>query len=72
MTHFRGGRKGISEEAYPDLKEFWEDLAVAYREEIKDLYDAGCRYIQMDDTNLAYLCDPDMRAAAAARGENLG
>jgi methionine synthase II (cobalamin-independent) len=47
MLHFRGGRKAISEEAYPDLKEFFEDLAKAYRQEIDDLYKKGCRYIQV-------------------------
>jgi 5-methyltetrahydropteroyltriglutamate--homocysteine methyltransferase len=49
---------------------FFTDLATAYKDEIKALYDAGCRYIQLDDTNLAYLCDPKMRAAAKDRGED--
>jgi 5-methyltetrahydropteroyltriglutamate--homocysteine methyltransferase len=70
MVHFRGGRKSIAIDAYPDIEEFFEDLAACYRTEIKALYDAGCRYIQLDDTNLAYLCDPKMRAAAAERGED--
>lgn len=71
MLHFRGGRKGISEEAYPDLDDFFADLAAAYREEVQALYDAGCRYLQLDDTNLAYLTDPKMRQEAAARGEDV-
>lgn len=70
MLHFRGGRAGIDAKAYPDLEEFFADLAQAYRDEIESLYKAGCRYIQLDDTNLAYLCDPKMRADAAARGED--
>ena len=70
MVHFRGGRKSIAIDAYPDMEAFFEDLAACYRTEIKALYDAGCRYIQLDDTNLAYLCDPKMRAAAAERGED--
>lgn len=70
MVHFRGGRKSIDIEAYPDMDEFFADLAACYRAEIKALYDAGCRYIQLDDTNLAYLCDPKMRAAAVERGED--
>lgn len=70
MVHFRGGRKSIDIEAYPDLDRFFEDLAAAYRREIQHLYDAGLRYLQLDDTNLAYLCDPKMRAAAVARGED--
>jgi 5-methyltetrahydropteroyltriglutamate--homocysteine methyltransferase len=70
MVHFRGGRKAIDIESYPDLDEFFEDLAQVYRDEIKALYEAGCRYIQMDDTNLAYLCDPKMRAGAIERGDD--
>ncbi len=70
MVHFRGGRKGISEEAYPNLDDFFKDLARCYREEITGLYDAGCRYLQLDDTNLAYLCDPAQRDAAIERGDN--
>ncbi|GAO49531.1 UROD/MetE-like protein [Saitoella complicata NRRL Y-17804] len=71
MLHFRGGRQAISEEAYPNLDDFFTDLAKAYQVEIKNLYDAGCRYLQLDDTNLAYLCDPKMREAAAQRGEDV-
>ena len=70
MIHFRGGRKAIDIEAYPDMDEFFEDLAQCYRDEIDALYRAGCRYIQMDDTNLAYLCDPKMRAGALERGDD--
>jgi len=70
MVHFRGGRQAIDIEAYPDLDEFFEDLAQCYRDEINALYQAGCRYIQMDDTNLAYLCDPKMRAGAIERGDD--
>jgi len=70
MVHFRGGRKAIDIEAYPDMDEFFEDLAQCYRDEIQSLYDAGCRYIQLDDTNLAYLCDPQMRAGAKERGDD--
>ena len=70
MAHFRGGRAGIDIESYPDLDDFFEDLAQSYREEIAHLYDAGCRYIQLDDTNLAYLCDPKMRQGAIERGDD--
>ena len=70
MTHFRGGRAGIDIEAYPDLDEFFEDLAQVYREEIDSLYQVGARYIQMDDTNLAYLCDPKLRQGARDRGDD--
>jgi 5-methyltetrahydropteroyltriglutamate--homocysteine methyltransferase len=71
MLHFRGGRAGISKEAYPELEPaFYDDVAQAYGEELQSLYDAGCRYVQMDDTNLAYLCDDKMREAARARGDD--
>ncbi|MFT3664113.1 5-methyltetrahydropteroyltriglutamate--homocysteine S-methyltransferase [Piscinibacter sp.] len=71
MLHFRGGRAGISREAYPELEPaFYDDVAKAYGEELQSLYDAGCRYVQMDDTNLAYLCDEKMREAARQRGDD--
>lgn len=61
VLHFRGGREGISAEAYPSLEMFYQDLARVYREEIADLAAAGCRYLQLDEVNLAYLCDPVLR-----------
>jgi 5-methyltetrahydropteroyltriglutamate--homocysteine methyltransferase len=70
MIHFRGGRKAIDIDSYPDMEEFFQDLSQSYRQEIEALYGAGCRYLQLDDTNLAYLCDPKMRAAAKERGED--
>ena len=70
MVHFRGGRAAIDIDAYPDLEEFFADLAQCYRGEIDALYAAGCRYIQLDDTNLAYLCDPAMRQGAIDRGDD--
>ncbi len=71
MLHFRGGRAGISRDAYPELDPaFYDDVAKAYGEELKSLADAGCTYVQMDDTNLAYLCDERMREAARQRGDD--
>ena len=71
MLHFRGGRAGISREAYPELDPvFYDDVARAYGEELQSLASAGCTYVQMDDTNLAYLCDDKMREAARARGDD--
>jgi 5-methyltetrahydropteroyltriglutamate--homocysteine methyltransferase len=67
MVHFRNDRSTIDEKVYPDLDEFFEDLARVYQEELADLYAAGCRTVQLDDTNLAYLCDPAMRKEAEAR-----
>jgi 5-methyltetrahydropteroyltriglutamate--homocysteine methyltransferase len=70
MLHFRGGRQAISEAVYPDLDRFYADLAAAYRAEIADLAARGCRYLQLDDTNLAYLCDDKIREATRARGDD--
>jgi 5-methyltetrahydropteroyltriglutamate--homocysteine methyltransferase len=71
ILHFRGGRDAIDAAAYPDLGEFYRDLARVYREEIADLADAGCRYIQLDEVNFAYLCDPALRADVQRNiGEN--
>jgi 5-methyltetrahydropteroyltriglutamate--homocysteine methyltransferase len=70
MLHFRGGREAISREAYPDLEQFFADVATAYRAEIRALAEAGCTYLQLDDTNLAYLCDTKMREGARQRGDD--
>ena len=61
MVHYRGGRSSIDEVVYPDLDAFWDDLTAAYREEIVRLGELGCRYLQVDDTSLAYLNDPNQR-----------
>jgi 5-methyltetrahydropteroyltriglutamate--homocysteine methyltransferase len=68
MLHFRAGRDGISEAVYPDMTEFFADVASAYQDEVADLAAAGCRYLQFDDTNLAYLCDGTQRENARKRG----
>jgi 5-methyltetrahydropteroyltriglutamate--homocysteine methyltransferase len=71
MLHFRGGRAGISKDAYPELDPvFYDDVAKAYGDELQSLADAGCTYVQMDDTNMAYLCDEKMREAARQRGDD--
>jgi 5-methyltetrahydropteroyltriglutamate--homocysteine methyltransferase len=61
MVHYRGGRAAVDETVYPDLDAFWDDLTAAYREEISRLGDLGCRYLQLDDTSLAYLNDASQR-----------
>ena len=68
MVHYRGGRAAIDENVYPDLEEFWNDLAAAYAEEIEALGDLGCTYLQLDDTSLAYLNDPRQREHVASLG----
>ncbi len=71
MLHFRGGRAGISREHYPELEPaFYQDVANAYGDELRSLAAAGCTYVQMDDTNMAYLCDEHMREAARQRGDD--
>lgn len=71
MLHFRGGRAGIDSKAYPELyPDFYQDVANAYGDELRSLAGAGCTFVQLDDTNLAYLCDEHMREAARARGDD--
>jgi 5-methyltetrahydropteroyltriglutamate--homocysteine methyltransferase len=70
VVHFRGGRSAIDARAYPDMAAFYDDLAAVYRAEIADLAAAGCRYLQIDEVNLAYLCDPELRRQVAALGED--
>ena len=70
MLYTQVGRANIDPAVYPDLDAFVEDLAAAYRAEIADLYATGCRYLQLDDVSLAYLCDEEMRARGRARGED--
>jgi 5-methyltetrahydropteroyltriglutamate--homocysteine methyltransferase len=72
VLHFRGGRKAISESIYPDLDEFYRDLGHAYNGAVQAFAAAGCRYLQLDETNLAYLCDPEQRQAIRDRGEDPG
>jgi 5-methyltetrahydropteroyltriglutamate--homocysteine methyltransferase len=67
ILHFRGGRAAIDADAYPDLKEFFSDLAKAFAAEIHDLAAAGCEYLQIDDTNFAYLCDAGICDQVRAR-----
>jgi len=70
MLYSQVGRANIDAKIYPDLDAFIEDTAAAYRAEIADLYAAGCRYLQLDDVSLAYLCDEGMREENRARGED--
>jgi 5-methyltetrahydropteroyltriglutamate--homocysteine methyltransferase len=70
MLHFRGGREVIDRSAYPDLAQFYADLARVYAEEVADLGAAGCRYLQLDEVNFAYLCDPKLRREVQGYGED--
>ncbi|WP_445148812.1 5-methyltetrahydropteroyltriglutamate--homocysteine S-methyltransferase [Baekduia sp. Peel2402] len=68
MVHYRGGRASIDESVYPDMDAFWADLTAAYAEQVRRLGDAGCTYLQFDDTSLAYLNDPEQRRHVAEIG----
>jgi 5-methyltetrahydropteroyltriglutamate--homocysteine methyltransferase len=68
MVHYRGGRAAVDERIYPDIEEFWSDLSGAYAEELSQLGELGCTYLQFDDTSLAYLNDPRQREQIKQRG----
>jgi len=68
MVHYRGGRAAIDDAVYPTLDAFWADLTAAYREQVRRLGELGCRYLQFDDTSLAYLNDPHQREYVASIG----
>jgi methionine synthase II (cobalamin-independent) len=70
MLHLRGGRAGISRDAYPDMEAFWEDAARAYRAAIAAFAKAGCAYLQLDDVAFAYLCDPKIRQNCRNNGDD--
>jgi 5-methyltetrahydropteroyltriglutamate--homocysteine methyltransferase len=67
--HFHGGRRSVSTQAYPDIEEFFDDIAAVYRAEIAQLETAGCRYIQIDDPLMTYFLSPKLRAEIEADGE---
>ncbi|MBV8754840.1 MAG: cobalamin-independent methionine synthase II family protein [Hyphomicrobiales bacterium] len=71
VLHFRGGRAGISKEVYPDIDAFFDDLGAAYRKAVRAFADAGCRYLQLDDTVWAYLCSKEQMEQARQRGEDV-
>src|SRR5690242_2503897 len=68
--HFRYGRDAVPEALYPAMEDFYRDLGQSYRKVVRAFADAGCRYLQLDEVNLAYLCDPSLRKLIADRGED--
>lgn len=70
VLHFRSGRNAISRDLYPNLDDFFRDLGQAYKKAVQDFAAAGCRYLQLDETNLAYLCDPEQRELSRQRGDD--
>jgi 5-methyltetrahydropteroyltriglutamate--homocysteine methyltransferase len=70
--HFRQGRAAVPEAIYPDMADFYRDLGQLYAKAVRGFADAGCRYLQLDEVNLAYLCDPSLREHVKARGDDPG
>jgi 5-methyltetrahydropteroyltriglutamate--homocysteine methyltransferase len=70
MLHLRGGRNAVARGVYPEMPEFWADVAAAYRHAIRHFAERGCRYLQLDDVSFAYLCDPRFRAGCRANGDD--
>ncbi|HME09133.1 MAG TPA: 5-methyltetrahydropteroyltriglutamate--homocysteine S-methyltransferase [Bryobacteraceae bacterium] len=70
VLHFRGGRRAVSPDLYPQMEDFYHDLAIAYRGAVQAFAEAGCRYLQLDEVNLAYLCDSDQRQMLRERGDD--
>src|SRR5258708_29739709 len=68
--HFRYGRDAVPQSIYPAMEDFYRDLGQSYRKVVRAFAAAGCRYLQLDEVNLAYLCDPELRAEVQARGGN--
>jgi 5-methyltetrahydropteroyltriglutamate--homocysteine methyltransferase len=68
--HFRYGRDAIPGSIYPDMNDFYRDLGTTYAKAVRAFADAGCRYLQLDEVNLAYLCDPKLREQVSERGED--
>jgi 5-methyltetrahydropteroyltriglutamate--homocysteine methyltransferase len=68
--HFRYGRDAVPEALYPTMEDFYRDLGQTYRKVVHAFADAGCRYLQLDEVNLAYLCDPSLRNFISDRGED--
>jgi 5-methyltetrahydropteroyltriglutamate--homocysteine methyltransferase len=68
--HFRYGRDAVPASIYPSMDDFYRDLGETYRKAVRAFADAGCRYLQLDEVNLAYLCDPKLRQLVQDRGEN--
>src|SRR6187401_1987898 len=68
--HFRYGRAAVPESIYPDMTDFYRDLGQSYRKAVRAFADAGCRYIQLDEVNFTYLCDPALRQQVTERGDD--
>jgi 5-methyltetrahydropteroyltriglutamate--homocysteine methyltransferase len=70
MVHYRGGAAAIDRDVYPETDDFWRDLTAAYAKQVRLVHELGCTYLQLDDTSLAYLNDPEQRQMMTERGED--
>ena len=70
LSASRDWRQVVDRDVYPDINEFYHDVGITYRDVVRAFYDAGCRYLQFDDVNLAYFCDPDIRKQLESRGDH--
>jgi len=70
VMHFRLEPGSVSKDVYANRDAIFDDLAVAYQKAIIAFYDAGCRYLQFDDTAWSMICDPSERAHSKKRGDN--
>ncbi|MGB7038497.1 MAG: 5-methyltetrahydropteroyltriglutamate--homocysteine S-methyltransferase, partial [Xanthobacteraceae bacterium] len=68
--HFRYGRDAVPEALYPNMNDFYGDLGMAYNKVVQAFAETGCRYLQLDEVNLTYLCDPSLRKLITDRGED--
>jgi 5-methyltetrahydropteroyltriglutamate--homocysteine methyltransferase len=68
--HFRYGREAVPVEIYASMDDFYRDLGATYRKATRAFADAGCRYLQLDEVNFTYLCDPKLRELVAGRGDD--
>jgi 5-methyltetrahydropteroyltriglutamate--homocysteine methyltransferase len=68
--HFRYGRDAVPESIYPSMDDFYRDLGITYAKAVRAFAEAGCRYLQLDEVNLTYLCDANLRQQVTTRGDD--
>ena len=68
--HFGQFKAAVDHTVYPDDEKYWDDMIAVFQQEMKEVYDAGCRYLQLDEVPLALLCDKNIRALATSEGDD--
>jgi len=68
--HFGHFKDAVDPTVYPDVGAYWDDLVAIFQQELKELYAAGCRFLQLDEVPLALLCDQNIRALTMSEGED--